>query len=92
VIEAPKQNWRAYEAATREADASWIRSLSTQERFAIYEDAFHLILSSRGEHGNWKRLDRWRWKQKLALRAKMREAFTNLDRVRRGLAASTNSE
>jgi hypothetical protein len=91
MAEAPKQNWLAYRLATAQADATWLRNLSPQDRFAIYEDAFGLISSSRCESGNWERLERWQWKQKRELRVKMCDAFKNLDRVRRGLAPSTNA-
>jgi hypothetical protein len=91
MIEAPKQNWQAYAAATALADAEWVRGLSTQDRLAIYEDAFDLVYSSRGETGDWDRLDHWRFHQKAALYTRLRDAFTKLDRERSGPAASTNA-
>ena len=87
----PLQNWRIYEASTRGEEAAWVRGLSPQERFDIYDDAFNLVWTARGELGDWERLDQWRWSQKLALRVRMLDALGNLDRVRCELAAPKNT-
>jgi hypothetical protein len=88
---APQQNWPAYEALTRAEQAEWIRTLSPQDRFAIYEDLFNMIWTTRDAHGDWDRLDRWHWQEKLAVRMRQVEAFNKLDQFRRERAAANNA-
>jgi hypothetical protein len=79
MLDAPRQNWQIYEAKTRSADALWLRDLTPNERFALYCDMFDLIHESRDPTANWERLDQWRWRQKLAARRQVVEAFHKMD-------------
>jgi len=91
MVDAPRQNWNAYDARILKSDAEWIRGLSIQDRFAIYEDAFNLIWSSEKAPGDWSRVDRWRWGEKLAHRLRAIDAFTKLDRVQCERATANNA-
>jgi hypothetical protein len=88
---APQQIWSTYEGITRPEHADWVRALSPQERFSLYEDMFNMIWTSRDARGDWDRLDRWRWEQKLATRIRQVEAFSKLDQFRRERAAANNA-
>jgi hypothetical protein len=80
-----------YEAITARENAEWIRSLTSQERFAIYADLFDVIWSARQTLGDWEQLECWQWDQKLAHRLRMVEAFSKLDEFRRERAAANNA-
>jgi hypothetical protein len=79
---APKQNWSLYRQLTRQSDAEWIRSLTPSQRFDLYADLFDIIWQSRQGSGDWKRLEEWHWKEKVAMRLRMVEAFRKLDEFR----------
>jgi hypothetical protein len=91
MAEAPMHNWPDYAAAIAKADADWIRSLTLKDRLAIYEDTYNLIAASRDDNADWERLERWRWTQKLALRARMVDGFLKLDRIGHGSSHSANT-
>ena len=82
MLDAPRQDWSAYEAKVRAADALWLRELTTTDRFALYCDLFNLIHDARDPAANWEQLDRWRWRQKLAARRQAVAAFHKLDELR----------
>ena len=88
----PQQDWSYYESRKRDADAQWLRSLTADDRMTLYEDMFNVIESARKEvGGDWERLDRWHWEQKIALRQQMVAAFTKLDELQREHAASNDA-
>jgi hypothetical protein len=88
---APQQNWAAYEKLTRADHAAWLRSLTPQDRFALYSDMFNVIRAARDSRIDQDRLDRWLWKQKVAARMRQVEAFTKLDQWRSERAAANNA-
>ena len=79
MIDAPRQDWKAYEQRTREFDIEWLRSLSPADRFALYCDIFNLIRQGRDPKADEERLEELRWQQKLAARQCAVEAFQRLD-------------
>jgi hypothetical protein len=79
---APQQNWQMLDRIALASDSEWVRSLTPSDRFAIYADLFDMIWEARGNRGNWERLDEWNWRQKLALRLRMVEAFKKPDHAR----------
>ena len=91
MVDVPRQDWSLYEAFTGREEAAWIRGLSPQDRFAIYEDLFNVIWTAPRSPGESERLEQWRWDQKLALRLRLVEAFTKLDQFRRERAAANNT-
>ena len=88
VIDAPQQDWSAYESRARQSDAAWIRNLTPPERFALYDDLFRMVLAARSGAGDWPRLEAWRWREKLSHRLRSVEAFRQLDRLRRERSTS----
>lgn len=88
---APQQNWPYYDAQSRAAIANWLRSLTLHERLAIYEDMFTVYWEARRNMpGDWEKLDQWRWKEKVAMRRRMVEAFRNMDEHERGPTTAKN--
>jgi hypothetical protein len=83
MLDAPQQDWAYYEARCRASEIAWMRSLTPQEKFALYADLFNLIWSARRQPGDWQRLDDWAWRKKLALRDQQVHAFAQLDARRR---------
>jgi hypothetical protein len=81
MIDPPKQDWDAYEVRARKTDAAWLRSLTPNERFTLYQDLFGLVCAARHVPGNWERLDRWSWQQKLALRVRLVDAYRKRDQM-----------
>lgn len=75
---APQHDWQAYETVTAKSDAAWLRSLSAEDKFAIYADMFNLIWAARQGQG-WEQLEKWAWEEKLALRKRMVDAYRKLD-------------
>ena len=81
---APQQDWCYVESRSRASEAARLRAMTPNERFAVYADLFNALWAARQKiPRDWKRLDQWRWEEKLALRRRMVEAFTKLDQMRR---------
>jgi hypothetical protein len=88
MLDAPRQDWAAYEKLARPSDAAWLRGLTLDDRLALYADLFDLVWNARRGPGDWERLEQWRWEQKLASRLRMVEAFQKLDILTRERAAT----
>lgn len=89
---APQQNWAAVENRLRALDAAWLRSLSMNDRFALYQDIFLVLRDSRQKlAGDWERLERQQWEEKLVLRRRLGEAFSKLDEWRSERAAANHA-
>jgi hypothetical protein len=82
MLDAPRQDWRAYEERTRAGNVAWLRALTAQDRFALYCDLFDLIHQSRDPRVDLDRLEQRRWQQKLAARQRVVEAYRRLDEWR----------
>jgi hypothetical protein len=87
MLDAPRQDWAAYEKLAGPSDAAWLRGLTVAERFALYADLFNMVWDARRGPGDWQRLEQWHWQQKLATRLRMVEAFNQLDQRTRERAA-----
>lgn len=88
---APQQDWSYYEAKSREATAKWLRSISWDERLAIYEDMFNVFWDARREMpGDWERLNHWQWNEKVAVRRRMVETYRKRDERLRGRTVANN--
>jgi hypothetical protein len=79
MIDAPRQNWRHYEARARDSDAAWIRSLTVDDRFDLYADMFGILWEAQRGREN-SQLDRWNWNRKLATHLRLIDAFGKLDK------------
>src|SRR5262245_37791886 len=90
---APQQDWAMYAARTAAEEAKWLRALAPSERFVLYADLFEAIWTARQNQGlgDWERLDRWNWQQKLARRLQDVAGFQKLDEIRNGRAAPTHT-
>jgi hypothetical protein len=92
MLDAPRQDWAFFEERARPVEAAWLRGLTTDERFALYNDMFNVIWQARRNlEGDWERLDDLRWQQKLALRLRMVEAFQKMDQHTRERTADDNT-
>jgi hypothetical protein len=81
---APQQNWTAYRALTKEVDRQHARSLTVEQRFAIYEDLLALVINHRNAAAGSDRAEQRRWTEKLAMRRRLNEIFKTADQHRRG--------
>jgi hypothetical protein len=88
---APRHDWKAYEALTAESDAERLRALTPEEKFAIYADMFRIAREARNGPGDWERLDRYLWEEKVAIRLRMVEAFRKMDQLDAERAASNSA-
>jgi len=89
MVDAPQQDWSYYEARSRAANAEWLRSLTSAERLAMYEDLFQIYWDARrNSSGNLHQLDQSQWDEKLAMRRRLIEAFRRMDEHQRGSAAA----
>jgi hypothetical protein len=80
---APTQyDWQLYEDRCREAEAEWLRSLTTEKSLALYSEMCRLANSQRDDSPGWQGLEEQRWAEKVAIRKKMVSAFQSLDRIR----------
>src|SRR3954447_9129454 len=92
MLDAPQHDWSIYEAKTRDSDAAWIRGLSMKERFDLYASMFNTFWNARQSlPGDWERLDKQRWQEKLTMRRRMVDAFHKLDELRRERSASNDA-
>lgn len=80
---APQQNWELYRTLTEQSHREYLRSLTTDERFRLYEDMYQIVCTNRDPE-EWRRLEQRGWEQKLALRKRMIEAFTAMDKRKSG--------
>jgi hypothetical protein len=90
---APQHDWAAYEALVAKDEAACLRTLGTDERFAIYADLFRVVWTARQGlvAQGWQKLDLWHWQQKLATRLRCVQAYQKLDDIRNGRAPATNT-
>jgi hypothetical protein len=92
MLDAPQHDWSFYEAKTRTSDAECLRGLTTAERFALYASLYNTIWNARQNlPGDWERLERQRWEEKLEIRRRMVDAFRKLDGFRRERSAANES-
>jgi hypothetical protein len=82
VLEAPKQDWDLYEKRCRDACIERLRSISPSAALDIYEDLHRLARALPGTPKERERLEAMLWREKLALRGRLRAAFVALDRMR----------
>jgi hypothetical protein len=88
----PQQDWSYYEDRVRNIDAAWLRSLTFDKRFALYNDMFNLLWSARHDMpGDWARLDQHHWEEKISLRRRMVEACAKMDQMQRERAAANHT-
>lgn len=83
MIEAPKQDWKLYEAKCRQEHVEWLRGLSPTAAMALLEDMRRLATESTAESPVRERLESARWQEKLAIRRKLLSVFVALDQRRR---------
>jgi hypothetical protein len=92
MLDAPQHDWSFYEAKTRGSEAAWNRKLTTSERFDLYASLFNTIWNARRNlPGDWERVEKRRWEEKLAMRRRMVDAFHKLDELRRERSASNDA-
>jgi hypothetical protein len=92
MVDVPRQDWSDYEARARGNDVAWVRGLTPSGRFALYEELFGIVWGARRDLGNWERLDRWHWHQKIAMRLRLVKAFMKLDELHCERTAAHDSE
>jgi hypothetical protein len=88
---APQHDWNLYADRTRESEAHWARQLTPQQRFDVYRDFFNVVHAAKQISGDSQPGDQWSWRQKLALRRRMVDAFTKLDGVRLERSATNDA-
>jgi hypothetical protein len=92
MLDGPQRDWSYFESRKQDSDRAWIRGLTTSERFGLYSSFFDAVWTARQAlPGDWERLERRRWEEKLAIRHRMVDAFTKLDKLRRERSAAHDS-
>lgn len=81
---APQQNWELYRSLTDIHQREFLRNLSANQRFRLYAEMYQMVCGERRDGDQWRRLERRRWEQKLALRLRMVKAFAAMDGKKRG--------
>jgi hypothetical protein len=81
MLSAPRQDWTKLAELSQPVDAEWLRTLSLEDRYAIYRGLFNTVLSA-GSEDSRRRVEEWAWRNKLDLLRRQREAFQRLDRQR----------
>lgn len=79
--DAPRQDWKKYEAAIQAEENRWVKNLSAAERSAIYCDMFDVVWEQRQKEPFSEAYEEWRWNEKLKLRRQLLDAFTRLDDI-----------
>jgi hypothetical protein len=91
MVVLPQQDWRAYQSRAQASEAAWLRGLSAADRFVLYADLFTIVWDAGRRRGDWERLERWSWQQKLALRRRLVEAYRMRDQLLHERAAQNNA-
>jgi hypothetical protein len=91
MLDAPRQDWELYRKLTMPYDIAWQRSLTPEQKFAIYQGLYRIAMSRTGP-GDWAALDARQWQEKLARRMKEVEAYRKLDELRRERSAGSDAE
>ena len=88
-----KHDWNFYERQCQAQHAHWLRSLMPAESLALYQELHRLARAQADDSHGWRRLQEARWKEKVAIRHKLHEAFARLDNneVRNELATFDES-
>jgi len=87
----PQRDWIYAEQRSRQVEGQLLRSMTPQQRLAIYEDMFDVFWQARQTTaGDWEKLEQWRWREKVATRQRMVEAYKKWDQRRHGPAAAEN--
>jgi hypothetical protein len=79
MIDAPQQDWAAYDAAVRPIELERLRRMTPAERFSVYASLHHLLTEGRMGTKDWEKMEAWRWQNKLRLRERMVRAYRKLD-------------
>ncbi len=74
-----KHDWNFYERQCQAQHAQWLRSLTTAESFVLYQGLHRLPRAQADDSHGWRSLQDARWKEKVAIRHKLHEAFARLD-------------
>jgi hypothetical protein len=82
MLEAPKQDWKLYEAKCREEHNQWLRGLTPSAGLSLFENMRRLAASHVPESPDRERLEAARWQEKLAIRRKLLAVFATMDRRR----------
>jgi hypothetical protein len=91
MVDAPRQNWAAYEAAVRPHELERLRRMTPAEKFALYSSLHRFLTRGRIGTSEWEKLEAWRWKKKVRLRRRMVEGYQKLDEYLRERAARQGS-
>jgi hypothetical protein len=91
MVTAPQQNWQLVDKLSHAEDVAWLRSLTSQERFTLYEGLLSLVGNSTLSSDALERLECRRWEDKLSIRRKFVEAFQKLDQLHRERAAANHA-
>ena len=83
MLDAPRQDWPAYERRTAPYVTKWLRGLTADERLALYDDMFGLVASVPRNSIERERLEECRWREKVARRLFEVAAYLKLDELRR---------
>jgi hypothetical protein len=91
MLTAPQRDWDFYAQQSQAADVAWLRTLTVDDRFALYQSMFNAVWNARSNAPPNDRLEHWSWQQKLELRLQQVDAFARLDRLRHERSAANNA-
>lgn len=75
MLDAPRQDWNAYQLLVGEQDRRLARNLTFADRFARYEDLFELVCQHPRPVDQQARLEKRRWQEKLSIRKRQLAAY-----------------
>ena len=88
MLDAPQQDWAAYERRAAAADAAWNQNVTPDKRIALVADMFRMVWNSPRDPVERERLEAWRWRAKVARRLTEVDAYRKLDELRRERSTS----
>jgi hypothetical protein len=87
-----RHDWAYIETLTRESEAKRLRAATPEDKSRVYASLYNAIWNARRDAGfDSLQLDQWQWKNKLAVRQRMVQAFTSRDRYLRERAAGNDT-
>jgi len=74
-----EHDWIAYRQRCEASHIQWLRDLTPAESLRLYQGLHRLAMSQCDDSPGWQRLEQQRWREKVAIRRKLHEAFAALD-------------
>ena len=74
-----ERDWTVYHKRYEAAHAQWLCALTTAEAIDFYLQLHRLAMAQCDDSPGWRRLEKERWREKVAIRRRLHQSFAALD-------------